>query len=693
MASNPVIDLRTSLQPQKSGIVTGLEGLLGGFIKGQEKQKKQKTIQQLLIDTGDYDSATAKAISKLEPEERKFKLTQDAKKKQFEQTLALNQQKVDIKQQETLQKQQEKAQTRAATDKMIDEASGIPPDQKEVAKEIVANASTGVSSAYIKGFETKQNIFGRYLAPNQPVLSPGAQSQLSGENVNKVLQQLEGGGEQAPQLAGMDPNAEQPQSELIQAVNRMQAEGMSDEEIAQKIHAAQAEQDQERQQAGESTDPRRAVAGFGIEAGGAQVAKQVGGSPLLALTLGNLGIDAVNSIGKLFGRDPELPSIQEKAGQEFEKLTDTMNRDMEKLVGDIVERKTGKRPDIKIETPKPPLKAAAKYVSYRGPAQAVRDVAKSFGLDLEPRTYIEKKSAQLGAGIGALFDPKSATKGALLEAFKIAGVRAGGAEGLGVLGKVITGNDLVDKGLTFAGYLISHRYPGAVNKFKDEHEAIWEKSIRDRTKSPVVQGRALNDTIRSIENETLIGDAESPAHIFVRDKIVRSIESAERDGQYGIGDLNSLHESLAKETLKGQAVLHEVEPILERAQKAVKDSIDTWGKKNDPEALKSFHLADSITATQQNTNDIIHSIEGAAKSRMTRPSVPQLVIKVLSQPFAGVLKEAKGFLTSHGMRSAYYNLIKSGAKKDPQAIAVAATRFAAQFKKMNLSLYQEIMKK
>lgn len=637
MARNKIIDLRRSLQPQQSPIAKGLGGLISGLTEQDEKRKKKDAISKMLQDAG-YDSQKAESYAELDDNMLRFALSQDAKQAQLQ------------------QKVQKEEREQASLQQMVEEAQGLTQEQKQV----YVNLNPRDRKEYIKSLTPQQSYFGKLFSPTQHPLAPG-QSQLSQGNIQQVVQQLK-------------------------------ESGMEDEQIAQLI---QGEQKVEQEEQG-AFDPLRALGGAATGAAGAggvralsQLAPTIG-SPLMAHSLADLGISAMNEIANVFGQGRPFPTVLEKA-KEFQKIGDTAIEDIEKMAADIVEKKTGKRPDMKIEKIKPPLESLAKYTTIGGITEGLRDVAKSLGLEVDPRTPGEKKVAQAAGGLALLFDPKRATKEGIVNALKVAGIQVGAAEGAGLLGKVMTGNDLVDKGITFAGYMLAHRYPDALNKFKTEQFKKWDKAI-DKADKPNISAQPIRKKLDAIEKGLEKGDPYTDAKKFVREKIVGTVRNAEKGGKYSPQDLDDVFKGLNKSKVYDGAQDNQVMSQWRAAKNAVSDEIDRWGNKNAPEALKSFRLANDISSTLSNRSEIADSVRRAAGSGIAI-SPGRLILKLVAKPAAAVSGELSRFLQSPGVRTAYFNVLKAGAKNNPEAIVAAGEKLAAVMKKKDKSLYDRLTKK
>ncbi len=85
-----VIDLRRSLQPEKSYLAEGVKGLLGGFIKGQGEQQEKRDFSKYLQDERGYDKEKADRVSNLEKDFRKIQLARDDKQLNREQEFTGN---------------------------------------------------------------------------------------------------------------------------------------------------------------------------------------------------------------------------------------------------------------------------------------------------------------------------------------------------------------------------------------------------------------------------------------------------------------------------------------------------------------------------------------------------------------------------------------------------------------------------
>ena len=648
MARNQVIDLRRNFQPQQqSPIVSGLEGLMEGLSDQEKKKKRKEDIVGLLVNRG-YDQQKAEAYSDLDDTLLKFALSQDEKREENQR----KRQKFEQGQEQYAREKQGREAEDIAVDEQLAQAPHMTPEQKKIYKGL---RTPKARSDYIKTITPNQNIFGKYLSPAPHPLAPGPQSQFTEQNIEQVVQQLK-------------------------------ERGMQDEEIAQLL---QDEMKTEQQEQG-PFDPMRALGGAATSAAGMGGMKALSnivpgaGQGLFAYNLAELGLSGLNKIAKGLGYEGDaFPSIAEKM-QNFREGNEQVLNQINQQAAQAIEKRTGTKPEVKpVKLPEPPLKSLLDIT------QGVRDVAKSFGFDTEPRTPGEKKVANAAGAFALLFDPKNASKSEIAKALKIAGVQVGTAEGLGALGKVITGSDLVDKGMTFAGYVLASRYPDAINKYKTEQYKKWNEAV-DKGKDTVIPAAPITKKLDEIEHALNKGDPFTDSKKYAREKIIGTVRNAKKAGKYSPEDLEDVYHGLNDiyETSKDNKVMKQWNDV----KGLVNDQLENWASKNAPDALESFRTANSIHSAQQNTSAIADSIRKAAGGGFLSVNPARLALKLVGKPAANVIEEISSLFTNPGMRSAYYNLIKAGAKNNPEVIGTAARRLAAAIKHQDKSLYDKLTK-
>jgi len=520
-----------------------------------------------------------------------------------------------------------------------------------------------------------------------------SQSQYTPDNINKVVQQLK-------------------------------EEGMADEEI---IETVKNEMEKEQQEQQEEQQPLSALRGFGGAATGAlggaalkglQTFAPAAAAPMVAHSVANLGTGVINEILNAFGQGRPLPTVLEKV-QQFQDIGTRALEDVEKMAADIVEKKTGKRPDIKIEKAEPPLKSLLPYTSIGGIGQGLRDMAKTFGYDIDPKTEEEKKLTDVGEAIALFFNPETAAAQGIKSALKIAGIQGSAPALVGYLAKKLTGSEVIDKGVTLGGYVLAQRYPGAIDKFKKAEFKKWDDALKKEGTKVNIKANPIDDKVIAIEKELNIGAPHTPAKDLIRKDVLDPIKSAQKDvtyklkkviqpgvkkvapqaepvphtGKYSAQDLNDLYRTLNKKELQRDVVKHQVKDTWGKAKDAVSDAIDKWGKANAPDALKGFRTGNSIASAQFNTSAIADAIRRAAGGGMVSVNPYRLALKLVAKPTANIMEEFSQLFRYPGIRSAYYNLLEAGAKNNPEVIINSTNKLAAAVKKQNRSLYEKLTKK